>query len=38
VRARNLTRDILSCPELQCSEIVLMDIDADRLSRVLKLP
>jgi alpha-galactosidase/6-phospho-beta-glucosidase family protein len=38
VRARNLTRDILSCPELQRSEIVLMDIDADRLSRVLKLP
>ena len=38
VFTRNLTRDIITFPELQDSEIVLMDIDADRLSRVLKLP
>ena len=37
VFTRNLTRDILTFPELQDSEIVLMDIDADRLSRALKL-
>ena len=37
VFTRNLTRDILSFPELHDSEIVLMDIDADRLSRALKL-
>ena len=33
VFTRNLTRDILTFPELQDGEIVLMDIDADRLSR-----
>ena len=37
VFTRNLTRDILTFPELQDSEIVLMDIDADRLSRASKL-
>jgi alpha-galactosidase len=37
VFTRNLTRDILTFPELQDSEIVLMDIDADRLSRAEKL-
>jgi alpha-galactosidase len=37
VFTRNLTRDILTFPELRDSEIVLMDIDADRLSRALKL-
>ena len=37
VFTRNLTRDILTFPELQDGEIVLMDIDADRLSRALKL-
>ena len=37
VFTRNLTRDILTFPELQDAEIVLMDIDADRLSRALKL-
>ena len=31
VFTRNLTRDILTFPELQVAEIVLMDIDADRL-------
>ena len=33
VFTRNLTRDILTFPELSDSEIVLMDIDAERLSR-----
>jgi alpha-galactosidase len=37
VFTRNLTRDILTFPELQDSEIVLMDIDANRLSRSEKL-
>ncbi len=37
VFTRNLTRDILTFPALQDSEIVLMDIDADRLSRAEKL-
>ncbi len=37
VFTRNLTRDILTFPELQDAEIVLMDIDPDRLSRALKL-
>ncbi len=37
VFTKNLTRDILTFPELQDSEIVLMDIDADRLSRAEKL-
>ncbi|MGA3216803.1 MAG: alpha-galactosidase, partial [Acidimicrobiales bacterium] len=37
VFTRNLTRDLLTFPELKDSEIVLMDIDADRLSRALKL-
>jgi len=37
VFTRNLTRDMLTFPELQRSEVVLMDIDADRLSRALKL-
>jgi len=37
VFTRNLTRDILTFPELQDSEIVLMDIDGERLSRALKL-
>jgi len=37
VFTRNLTRDILTFPELQDSEIVLMDIDGDRLSCALKL-
>ena len=33
VFTRNLTRDILTFPELGECEIVLMDVDADRLSR-----
>ena len=37
VFTRNLTRDILTFPELRDAEIVLMDIDADRLSRAEKL-
>ena len=37
VFTRNLTRDILTFPELQDSEIVLMDIDTNRLSRSEKL-
>ena len=37
VFTRNLTRDLLTFPELQDSEIVLMDIDAGRLSRAEKL-
>ena len=37
VFTRNLTRDLLTFPELEDSEIVLMDIDADRLSRAEKL-
>jgi alpha-galactosidase len=37
VFTRNLTRDILSFPELGGSEIVLMDIDGERLSRAQKL-
>ena len=37
VFTRNLTRDILTFPELQDAEIVLMDIDAERLSRAEKL-
>ena len=37
VFTRNLTRDILTFPELQDSEIVLMDVDADRLARAEKL-
>ena len=37
VFTRNLTRDILTFPELQDSEIVLMDVDADRRSRAEKL-
>ncbi len=37
VFTRNLTRDLLTFPELQDSEIVLMDIDADRLLRAEKL-
>jgi len=37
VFTRNLTRDLLTFPELKDSEIGLMDIDADRLSRALKL-
>ena len=34
---RNLARDILSFPELGDSELVLMDIDAERLSGAEKL-
>jgi alpha-galactosidase len=37
VFTRNLTRDILTFPELGESEIVLMDVDADRLSRAERL-
>jgi alpha-galactosidase len=37
VFTRNLTRDILTFPELGGSEIVLTDIDAERLSRARKL-
>ncbi len=37
VFTRNLTRDILTFPELGDSEIVLMDIDGERLSRAHKL-
>src|ERR1035438_5320581 len=37
VFTRNLTRDILTFPELGDSEIVLMDIDGERLSRAYKL-
>jgi alpha-galactosidase len=37
VFTRNLTRDILTFPELGDSEIVLMDIDEERLSRAQKL-
>lgn len=37
VFTRNLTRDILTFPELGDCEIVLMDIDAHRLSRAQKL-
>ena len=37
VFTRNLTRDILTFPELADCEIVLMDIDADRLSRAERL-
>jgi len=37
VFTRNLTRDILTFPELGDCEIVLMDIDAHRLSRAEKL-
>ena len=37
VFTRNLTRDILTFPELQDSEIVLMDIDPEKLSRAERL-
>jgi alpha-galactosidase len=37
VFTRNLTRDMFTFPELQDAEILLMDIDANRLSRALKL-
>ena len=37
VFTRNLARDVLTFPELQDSEIVLMDIDPERLSRAEKL-
>ena len=37
VFTRNLTRDILTFPELSDSEIVLMDIDGERLARAERL-
>ena len=37
VFTRNLTNDILSCPDLRDSTIALMDIDAERLELALAL-